>query len=275
MGFLLTSIGDRNKSFSTTREYFEYVNRQDWQQLLLQPNSIAGPWSARQRYASLKILESLIPELTNTTYDQGPFKLICDDLGPANVMVRSKDDLTITGVVDLEWVYAGPAQLFGSAPWWLLLDRPVNDEWDFDENCEAPEATDRYFKCLDIFKRVLAEEEAKAPEHGNELSELVKWSEDSGAMWFHMLISSGFFDSITFPCMQLRKHKGVEWWDELRDKHEDTEDVEKFVAKKLDDLEAYDKVKDDTDHHQARMDSEEIETEDFIDTVSALLKSGR
>ena len=146
MGFLLTSIGDRNKSFSTTREYFEYVNRQDWQQLLLQPNSIAGPWSARQRYASLKILESLIPELTNTTYDQGPFKLICDDLGPANVMVRSKDDLTITGVIDLEWVYAGPAQLFASVPWWLLLDRPVNDEWDFDEDCEPLKATDRYFK---------------------------------------------------------------------------------------------------------------------------------
>lgn len=111
-----------------------------------QPNSIAGPYSARQRYASLKILESLIPELTNTTYDQGPFELICDDMGPANSMVRSKDDLTITGVIDLEWVYAGPAQLFASVPWWLLLDRPVNDEWDFDEDCEPLKATDRYFK---------------------------------------------------------------------------------------------------------------------------------
>ena len=50
-------------------------------------------------------------------YDKGPFKLICDDFGPANVIVRSKDDLTIIGVVDLEWVMQGQlsclAQLLG------------------------------------------------------------------------------------------------------------------------------------------------------------------
>lgn len=222
----------------------------------------------------MKILESLIPELTNTTYDGGPFKLICDDLGPANVIVRSKDDLTIIGVVDLEWVYAGPAQLFGSAPWWLLLDRPVNDEWDF-ENGEAPKATDRYFECLEVFKRVLAEEEAKAAGNGKKLSELIKWSEDSGAMWFHMLVSSGFFDSPSFPCMQLRRHKGVEWWDELINEHGDTDDVEKFVTNKLDDLAAYDKVADEVEHDKALMDSKEMTTEDFICTVSSLLNSDR
>jgi hypothetical protein len=126
------------------------------------------------------------------------------------VIVRSKDDLTITGVIDLEWVYAGPAQLFASAPWWLLLDRPINTEWDFEEG-EAPKATDRYFECLAIFKRVLAEEEAEMTgNQGKELSELIQLSEDSGAMWLHMLLSSGFFDTPGFPCMQLRKHWGAE-----------------------------------------------------------------
>jgi hypothetical protein len=270
--------GDRNhweKETSTTREYIEYVNKQDWQQLLRQPNSIAGPRSARSRYASLKILESLIPELTNTTHDRGSFKLICDDFGPANVIVRSKDDLTIIGVVDLEWVYAGPAQLFGSAPWWLLLDRPINDEWGF-ENDEAPKATDRYFECLEVFKRVLAEEEAKTSENQEkELSKLVKWSEDSGAMWLHMLLSSGFFDSPTFPCMQLRKHKDVEWWDERIDEYGDTDEVKTFVANKLDDLAAYDNVKEEAEHSKALMDSEEITAENFICRVLSLLDSGR
>ena len=37
----------------------------------------------------------------------------------------------------------------------------------------------------------------------------------------------------------------------------------KSLANKLNDLEAYDKVKDEVDHHQARMDREEIEIEDF------------
>ncbi|KOC12916.1 hypothetical protein AFLA70_9g006771 [Aspergillus flavus AF70] len=125
------------------------------------------------------ILESLIPELTHPTYDRGPFKLICDDFGLGNVIVRSKDDLTITGVVDMEWVYAGPAQLFGSAPWWLLMDRPLNEEWDFEED-DAPEATDRYLKCLEIFIRVLSDEEGKMTGNGRkELTELVKRSKDS------------------------------------------------------------------------------------------------
>ncbi|RMZ48678.1 phosphotransferase enzyme family protein [Aspergillus flavus] len=149
--------GDRANGFSTTRDYSD----------------------ARSRYASLKILESLIPELTHPTYDRGPFKLICDDFGLGSVIVRSKDDLTITGVVDMEWVYAGPAQLFGSAPWWLLMDRPLNEEWDFDED-DAPEATDRYFKYLEIFIRVLSDEEGKMTGNGRkELTELVKRSKDS------------------------------------------------------------------------------------------------
>ncbi|KAF9884365.1 hypothetical protein FE257_001821 [Aspergillus nanangensis] len=271
----VNTFDDRINSFPTTKEYFQYVNRQDWQQLRLQPNSIAGPRSAKSRYASLKILESLIPELTNSIYDRGPFKLICDDFGPANVIVRSKDDLTITGVVDIEWVYAGPAQLFGSAPWWLLLDRPINDEWDFEDG-EAPKATDRYFECLKIFTRVLAEEEAKMTgNHQKELTDLVEWSKESGAMWLHMLLSSGFFDSPSFPCMQLRKHKGAEWWDERMDKYWDTEEVETFVGDKLKDLAAYDKVKDKVEHCTALMDSKEMTREDFICTVSSLVSSGR
>lgn len=266
-------VDDWIHGISSTRQYFEYVNSQDWQQLLLQPNSIAGPRSARSRYAALTILRSLIPELTNTTYERGPFKLICDDFGLANVIVRSKDDLTITGLVDIEWVYAGPAQLFGSAPWWLLLDRPVNDEWDFEEG-EAPRVTDRYFTCLEIFIRVLEEEESKMTGNGrNELTDLIKLSRDTGAMWFHMLLSSGFFDSITFPCMQLRKHKGAQWWDERMRDYGDTEEVDKFVADKLKDLSAYDEVKEKVDHYKVLMDNGEMTARAFISAVASILGS--
>jgi hypothetical protein len=269
----LITLGDWAHGLQSTRQYFEYVNNQDWQQLLLQLNSIAGPRSARSRYAALNILKSLIPELTHTTYDRGPFKLICDDFGMANVIVRSKDDLTIAGVVDIEWVYAGPAQLFGSAPWWLLLDRPVNDEWDFEDG-EAPKPTDRYFKCLEIFLRVLEEEETKMTESGRrELTELVKWSRDTGAMWLHMLLSSGFFDDLTFPCMQLRKHKGPQWWDERMEDQGDTEEVEKFVADKMKDLAVYDEIKEKVEHHKVLTDNKEMSAEDFISSVSSILGS--
>lgn len=61
-----------------------------------------------------------------------------------------------------EWVSAQPAQLFGSAPWWFLKDRSVNEAWHFQDG-EPPEVTSRYFKYLEIFDRVLEEEEAKKP----------------------------------------------------------------------------------------------------------------
>lgn len=127
----------------------------------------------------------------NTEYEKGPFKLICDDFSPANMIVRSREYLIIVGVVELEWVYAGPAQLFASVPWWLLLDRPINPEWDFKSN-EPLKVTERYFNCLDLFRKVLAEEEAKIPRYQKkrQVSELIQWSQTSGAMWFHMLVSS-------------------------------------------------------------------------------------
>lgn len=58
---------------------------------------------------AFKVLKPLIPNLVNANYDRGKFKLICDDLGLANLVVRSKEDLTVVGVVDLEWSYIGPA----------------------------------------------------------------------------------------------------------------------------------------------------------------------
>ena len=93
-------------------------------------------------------MESLLPDLINK-YDSGGFRLICDDLGLANLIVRSKEDLTVVGVVDLEWSYIGPAQLFGSAPWWLLQDRPINEEWEWQDG-KPPKLAERCFKYLDI-----------------------------------------------------------------------------------------------------------------------------
>ena len=58
---------------------------------------------------------AVAPQLVEPSYASGPYKLVCDDLGLANLIVRSADDLTVVGVMDLEWSYAGPAQLFGSA----------------------------------------------------------------------------------------------------------------------------------------------------------------
>jgi len=181
----------------------------------------------------------LIPNFVNENYNHGPCKLICDDLGLGNLIVKSKDDLTIVGVVDLEWSYIGPAQLFGSAPWWLLQDRLNNyDISDGDE--EISKVLDRYLKYLKIFQRVLEEEEEKTPGQGKELSDLVRWSVDSGAMWLHMVLSWGFNDPKVLPFAQLIQHIGPEKWGQLKDAISNTKELEEFAQKKASQLKQYD-----------------------------------
>jgi hypothetical protein len=51
--------------------------------------------------------------------------------------------------------------------------------------------------------------------------------------------------------------------------------VETFVANKLDDLAAYDKLEVEVEHYKDLMDSKEMSTEDFICTVSSLLRSSQ
>ncbi|KAJ5573983.1 uncharacterized protein N7459_008410 [Penicillium hispanicum] len=269
----INTFGDRSKGFETTTQYFRYILEQDVQQLQQQPNSVAGKENAVSRYASLQILGSMMPSMIHQQYEQGPFKLICDDLGPANVIVKSRNDLTIVGVVDLEWVYAGPAQLFASAPWWLLLDRPINEEWDFVAG-EPPDISQRYFKALEMFKRALEEEEAKLSEHiTKEVSELVTWSENSGAIWLHMLLSSGFFDWFSFPCMQLRQRMGVERWRAHMEDLKDTEQVKEFVARKLRELECYDEKVDTVEGYKTLMESGAMRRIEFLDRVRAVLEA--
>lgn len=86
---------------SQRQEYFQYVVGQDWEQLIHQPNS-TGLYDAKDKHVAFKVLKNLIPDLVHTKYNCCKFKLICYDLGLANLIVRGKEDLTVVGVVDLE-----------------------------------------------------------------------------------------------------------------------------------------------------------------------------
>lgn len=199
-------------------------------------------------------------------FDEGPFKLICDDLGLANMIVKSSEDLTIVGIVDLEWAYAGPAQLFCSAPWWLLYDRPINPEWDFKMG-KAPGLNDRFFKYLDMFVRILAEEESKTL-GSKEVSTLVKWSVDSGAMWLHMLLSCGFLDMGSFPCVQLQKQIGLDRWGQALEEVRDTTEVKNFIERKMNDLIKYDEDLDKVEDYNT---AGKMTREDFVASVRSFL----
>ncbi|KAF9894734.1 hypothetical protein FE257_006624 [Aspergillus nanangensis] len=260
----VNTFGDRSQGFTTTTEYFQYIIDQDWKQLVHQPNSTDGEYDAKNKDVAFKILKALIPELINTKYDYGKFKLICDDLGLANLIIRGKEDLTVVGIVDLEWSYIGPAQLFGSAPWWLLQDRPVNSTWDC-KGGELPEIASRYSKYLDIFIRILEEEETKIPGYEEkELFSLVKWSQASGAMWLHMLLSSGFNDYCSFPFTKLRQHLGAAEWAKHEKEYDLADELEGFASRKVKELEKYDEALEQMEENKALMDSGKMTKEEFI-----------
>lgn len=234
------------------------------EQLVHQPNSTVGLYDAKNKYIAFKVLKALAHHLVNAKYDRSNFKLICDDLGLANLIVRGRDDLTVVGVVDLEWSYIGPAQLFGSAPWWLLQDRPVNSTWDY-EGDKPPKIATRYFRYLDIFIRILEDEEAKMPGHKErELSSLVKWSQASGAMWLHMLLSSGFNDHRSFPFTQLRRHVGATEWAKYEKEFDNVEELEAFAARKVKELDEYDEALEEIEGYKALLDSGKMTKEEFI-----------
>jgi len=221
-------------------------------------------YDGKSKFTAFKVLKSLINDLVNAKYDRCKFKLICDDLGLANLIVRGSEDLTVIGVVDLEWSYIGPAQLFGSAPWWLLQDRPVNSAWDCNDD-EPPKIATRYFKYLEIFIRVLEEEEAKIPRHKEgELSSLVKWSQASGAMWLHILLLSGFNDHRNFPFTQLRRHLGATEWAKREKEFDNTEELEAFAARKVSNLDDYDEALEKMEEDKALVDSEQMTKDEFI-----------
>ncbi|KAL1856944.1 hypothetical protein VTK73DRAFT_8168 [Phialemonium thermophilum] len=96
-----------------------------------------------------------------------------------------------------------------------------------------PNLAERYLRHLNVYKRVLAEEEAGRPGHeAMELSILAKRSQQSGAMWLHILLSAGFNDHRRFPFAQLRQQVGEKRWERRTAEFCTLPEVEAFVVQK-------------------------------------------
>ncbi|KAK0635392.1 hypothetical protein B0T17DRAFT_516162 [Bombardia bombarda] len=256
--------GSRSQQLETTKDFFDFVVHQQWRQLHEQLNSVYDEKDAREKYIFTRVLKE--SDLTSRhvwpEYDRGPFKLICDDFGPNNMLVNK--DWDVTGVLDFEFSYAGPTQFFATAPWWLLFNRP--HMWDFDEEFGI-----RFMRYLDMFQRVLEEEEKKEEEeeeekgkvaitpddnnhgrseHGggsskDSLSNLIRRSRENGTMWFIIVLQGWFQSPDNYPCAELIRHTPD--WDELVKKIPE-EDIQAFVTKKMRHLKLYDQRKKETEN---------------------------
>ena len=89
-------------------------------------------------------------------------------------------------------------------------------------------------------------------------------SQDSGAMWLHMLLSSGFNDQRSFPFTQLRQHLGAEEWARREKEFDNPAELDAFAAQKVRALDEYDVALEKGEENKALLDSGGMTREDFI-----------
>ncbi|KFZ09600.1 hypothetical protein V502_08630 [Pseudogymnoascus sp. VKM F-4520 (FW-2644)] len=136
------------------------------------------------------LFRAAVPSFVSRRYNQGPFKLFCDDFRPGNILVD--DSFKIIGIIDWEWCYAAPFQFTYSPPRWLLLKEPAY--WNFNSDNDL---LDTYLSKLDIFMRILEEQEYHrkgVTGHSTDpsLSSLMRRSIADNTFWFHEAARDSF-----------------------------------------------------------------------------------
>ncbi|OBS25875.1 hypothetical protein FPOA_06409 [Fusarium poae] len=226
-------FGPREKAFASTAEYFHHIIDGDLQHLHNQPNSVDDEHDAREKYIYFNIMKALVSRHVLPNQDMGPFKLMCDDLQPTNMIVDNEQDLRIISVIDWEWLYTAPAQLVSSVPSWLLIESP--NAWSSVDKRLA-----RFNRHLELYSRILMEEEPKILGEGvdqdRKPSAILRACQEDGHQWFHMIILRGFNGPTCVPFMKLREQ--TKDWDELVSAIPE-EEIESFVSNKMADLRKY------------------------------------
>ena len=225
--------------------------------LCQQPNSVDDGEDARHKYQRIHGLGALTSSFVDQRYNNGPFKLFCDDFQFGNILVNNAQDLKIVAVLDWEWAYAAPFQMLYSPPRWLLIKKPYN--WS-DEDIH------RYKTLLELFIGILDEEENKRKERRSmpSMATLMRESMEDMKFWFHEQIYSCFEspDNQAWRLIQGRL-SSIPGFAEIP-----APDVELFVKYKLEQLEKYNEewaaMKREIDRTEAEFQAlrERVEKED-------------
>ena len=181
-------------TFATATDYFTALAKNHMTHLRTQRNdAIEDETDCRKKYVA-RCLFFKIAKSFSKVHDRGPFRLICDDLRPSNVIVD--DTLNLRCVIDWEFSYSGPAEFTYCSPWWLLLAHP--DDWE--DSLDSFWA--QYLPRHEIFLQALKESEDEEIRNGalsesQRLSGEMARSMQNGAFWFCLAATSSFaFDDI-------------------------------------------------------------------------------
>ncbi|OAG39016.1 hypothetical protein AYO21_06736 [Fonsecaea monophora] len=111
-------------TFATATDYVMALARSHMAHLRTQHNdAVENEADCRKKYVARCLFLKIAKSFPNV-HDRGPFRLICDDLRPSNVIIDEK--LNLRCVIDWEFTYAAPADFTCCSPWWLLLYLPLH-----------------------------------------------------------------------------------------------------------------------------------------------------
>ncbi|KAI9833951.1 MAG: hypothetical protein M1819_003460 [Sarea resinae] len=222
--------------FSTATDYFVSLAEGHMRHLENQRNdAIDDAVDCRRKYVA-RCLFLKIARGFSTRYNTEPFRLFCDDLRPANVIVG--DDLSVRGVIDWEFCYMAPAEFTFSSPWWLLLAHP--DNWDQTED-SLGDFFHHYLPRQKVFIEVLKDcedEEIQAGKllHTQRLSDEMAQSTHNGLFWFCLAARSGFsFDEIYWRFMDPQYYGSFQSLEQRIEllSSEERNNLEEFVKMKM------------------------------------------
>lgn len=171
-----------NDTFNCTDAYVSDMLTLHDHRFLSEPNAVYSEGDCRGQMAVKTLLRVMSHEYVKRDLRSGPFVLQLTDLHASSIMVD--DDWNVTGLIDLEWMCALPAEML-EVPYWLT-DCAV-DELRGDKLAEF----ERVWK---EFMRVFREEEpitsaATATREGT-LSSVIQEMWDTRGLWFWHCLSS-------------------------------------------------------------------------------------
>ncbi|QKX62131.1 uncharacterized protein TRUGW13939_09288 [Talaromyces rugulosus] len=113
-------------TFKTASAYFLALAEMNMTHLSIQRNdAIDSAEDCRRKYIARCLFRKLARENRLCSYDNGPFKLVCDDFRPTNVLANSEYGYKVVGAIDWEFAYTAPAEFAYSPPAWLLLEQEI------------------------------------------------------------------------------------------------------------------------------------------------------
>lgn len=196
---------------------------------------------ARRRYIARYGFSKLIPQFRDDKNNLGPFIPFCPDLDTRNLLVDPNTGI-ITGLIDVEFTNAMPAQFARDPPLWLfkMLPEQCLDRGFF------PWFLQKYTPLLNEFleamRHVEKEAENKISSEATPLSSHMFESWASGRVWFNYAATfSDQVDSLYWELLYKHHSGGA-----LLERTPDVEtECEKYLHHTKDQIERYERAWDD------------------------------